>query len=99
MKRKFTVQCNAIRWEQGLRRCRLGQLNKAYRDEHDFSEQIYQKRVQNIYNIIFFFSNFIKMHILTYIKVTHSGMMQSDVNSFGGDVVLDSQNKEFTEED
>ena len=41
MRRKFTVQCNAIRWEQVLRRCRLGQLNKAYRDEHDFLEQIY----------------------------------------------------------
>ena len=53
-----------------------------------------------IFTTLFFSSsNFIKKRILTYIKVTHSGMMQSDVNSFGGDIVLNSQNKELTEED
>ena len=43
--RMFCIQCDAIRLEQFLRRCRLGQLSHGYSDDDSVKDQKYE----NIY--------------------------------------------------
>ena len=45
----MNVQCDAIRWEQFLRVCRLGQLYEASRDKGNILDQIYKTKYVRIY--------------------------------------------------
>ena len=41
----FYIQCDAIRYEQFLQRCRLGQRNMVIGDEDSIIDQIYEKQI------------------------------------------------------
>ena len=74
--KRMNIQCDAIRWEQFLRICRLGKLNKAYWDEDNILDLVYTRKyvwimmILNLYDII-------RKCILTFTIVPTQNFMSS----------------------